>query len=88
MTGQRQPDEQVFQPSTGPSQLFFSIFFLHAERRVEAAEPHQTLETSRERIEEAEPGQLIHITYTTWVRPPPAGLEPEEPYHFDCAAGG
>jgi len=65
--------------------VFFSIFFLRAERPVEAAEPHQILETSRKRIEEAEPGQLIHIVYTTWVRPPPAGLEPEDPYHLSYA---
>ena len=65
--------------------VFFSIFFLRAECPVEAAEPHQILETSRKRIEEAEPGQLIHIVYTTWVRPPPAGLEPEDPYHLSHA---
>jgi len=62
--------------------VFFSILFLRAERPVEAAEPHQILETSRERIEEAEPGQLIHILYTTWVRPPPADLDSEYPYHL------
>lgn len=49
-----------------------------------AAETIQLLETARTRIEEAGPGQTVHISYVQSERTP-SDLEPIDPYHLSYA---
>lgn len=50
--------------------------------RAEAAEIRHLLETASSAINVPQPGQLVHYTYRTYSRMPPATLEPSDPYHL------
>lgn len=62
--------------------LLLFVPLLRNRSSVEAAQPQQLLGTARGRIQEARPGELVHVAYAIMHRPPPTELEPTDPYHL------
>lgn len=56
------------------------------QRTAEASPAHALLRQSLARLTVAEPGQVTHYRFVRTTRPPPAGLEPRDPYHLPYSA--
>lgn len=61
--------------------LFCGAVLLAHALRPQPVSAAALLSAARATITAPQPGQTIHFSYTVWKRPPPAALEPADPYH-------
>ena len=60
----------------------FGVLFMGPANIVKARTARDLLVEALNQIETPEPGQIMHYTYQRYNRPPPASLEPNDPYHL------